>query len=386
MLSGASLWKHGPLRMMLRCAPESLVFAPLPSGAAPPQSVSLRNADLNSAVAFKVKTTEPRRFGVAPVCGLIGPGQEVMVRVTLKRAAAAADEAEAPVPFRVMATRVAADRAAHAVGQRARERREQERVAAAFAAAEEVEQHRLSARVSAPAAPAVDMSAARSAVMGGGLLVEPRGLELDASPSVTLSLGKLTLRRPPSPPTAAAAPGVLLWKFRTTEPGVYAVRPAMGVFLSGAGGAPETVTVTRRTVSSGRRANNSGGATPRDAAPPKLKLTSVNLGPNFSLCPAAAAVCGSTGSSAGATALWKLVAETPLLAAASVHQFVDITLTTPAGRARDRAAAAIGSAAPLAGPRAAAAATRTTSRRTRPVAAAAAAPAEVSSRAVCLCL
>ena len=385
--SGARSRDGARVTMLLRCEPAELAFKPLPSGAAPPQGFTLRNTDAVSAVAFKVRTTEPRRFGVAPVCGLIAPGQEVTVRVTLKKNAAPAEgEAEAPVPFRIMATRVQeADRAAFAVGQSARERREQDQAAAAFAAAPaaEVEQHRLSARVSARAAPVVDMIAARTAVMGGGLLVEPRTLQLDASPSVTLSLGKLTLRRPPAPPTTTAPPGVLLWKFRTTEPGVYAVRPAMGVFLSGAGGASETVTVTvtRRTVSSGRRAN--GGATPRDAAPPKLKLTSVNLGANFSLCPAAAAVCGSSGSTAGATALWKLIVDTPLLAAASVHQFVDIALTTPAGRARDRAAAAIISAAPIAGPRPATAAMRTTSGRARLPAAPAPMAEAMQSPATC---
>ena len=226
---------------------------------------------------------------------------------------------------------------------------------AQFAEGATVEQHQLSARVTAPApAPVpVDVAAARAAVMGGGVLVEPQSLRLDASPSVTLSLGKLTLRRPAAPPIAAARPGALLWKFRTTEPGVYAVRPAMGIFLDGRAAVDqEVVTVTRRTVSSGRRANGGGVASSGAAVPgPRLKLSTVALGPGFSRCPAGAALVtpASAKSTAGISAVWKLVADTPLLKASTVHQYVDIELTTPASLARARAAAAISSEAPIHG-------------------------------------
>ena len=181
--------------------------------------------------------------------------------------------------------------------------------------------------------------------MNAGLVVEPRSLRLDASPSVALSLGKLTLRRPAPPSAAAATSGsTLIWKFRTTEPGVYAVRPAMGMFVSGqAGNDHEIVTVTRRAVSSGRRANIAG------ATPPRLKLSSVVLGPGCVRMPVGAATCAS--SAAEISVLWKTVADTPLLKASTVHQYVEIQLTTAASIARDRAMAAIHSAEPIDGQR-----------------------------------
>ena len=147
-----------------------------------------------------------------------------------------------------------------------------------FAAASDVEQHQVRARRADPQAPLDSIATTRSAVMCGGLIVEPRCPSLDASPSVALSLGKLTLRRP-APPVAVADAGALIWKFRTTEPGVYAVRPAMGVIVNGLMmHGDQTVTVTRRAVSSGRRANVANGSAPR------LKLSSVVLGPGHFRC------------------------------------------------------------------------------------------------------
>ena len=67
---------------------------------------------------------------------------------------------------------------------------------AQFAATTDVEQHQVSARVALPLIVPKGIAAARSAVMNGGLIVEPHSLELDASPGIKLSLGKLTLRRP----------------------------------------------------------------------------------------------------------------------------------------------------------------------------------------------
>lgn len=210
-----------------------------------------------------------------------------------------------------------------------------------FAAASDVEQHQVRARLADPQAPLDSIAAARSAVMNGGLIVEPRCLSLDASPSVALSLGKLTLRRP-APPVAAANPGALLWKFRTTEPGVYAVRPAMGMIVNGrAMNDDQTVTVTRRAVSSGRRANVESRSAPR------LKLSSVVLGPGHFRCGANSATHASTATEV--SALWETVANTPVLKASAVHQYVEIQLTTPASLARDRGTAAIRSTAPVDG-------------------------------------
>ena len=205
-----------------------------------------------------------------------------------------------------------------------------------------MEQHQVSVRLAEP--PSADgIAAARSAVLAGGLVVEPRSLRLDASPSVALSLGKLTLRRPAVPPTATATSGVLIWKFRTTEPGVYAVRPAMGMFIRGSVGSDvEVVTVTRRAVRTGRRAN----AARTGAAAPRLKLSSVVLGLGCIQLPAGAP---NRSSTIEISDMWKKVAETPLLKASTVHQYVDIQLTTPAIIARDRGEAAIRSEAPIDG-------------------------------------
>ena len=64
---------------LLRCGPEELAFSATPQA----KPITLCNTS-SSAVAFKVKTTAPLRFAVAPVSGLIQPGQSIDVRGVLR--------------------------------------------------------------------------------------------------------------------------------------------------------------------------------------------------------------------------------------------------------------------------------------------------------------
>jgi hypothetical protein len=68
-----------PAMPLLRCGPEELAFSATPQA----KPITLRNTS-SSAVAFKVKTTAPLRFAVAPVSGLIQPGQSIDVRGVLR--------------------------------------------------------------------------------------------------------------------------------------------------------------------------------------------------------------------------------------------------------------------------------------------------------------
>ena len=299
--------------MLLSCEPRELTFEQQPAagGGAAVREICLRST-CSATVAFKVKTTRPQLFAVSPVVGLLRRGEVATISVSLKGVADAEDRA---VPFMVMATRCG--------GEEVPESRAVTKALATWEAAERaaIEQHKLRARISAPPTAAAAATAAPRLAGEAGLQVEPRTLQMNAS--VALSLGKLTLRRPVAP---GAGEAVVLWKFRTTQPGVFAVRPVVGVFREGAA-ERQTVTVTRRA---------DGARTERGTAP-RLKLSSVSLGAGYCRCPgasaAAAAATAASSGTEGATALWRLVDGTPLLAASIVHQFVDICVSSGSRRA-----------------------------------------------------
>ena len=295
--------------MLLSCGPCELTFEQQPAagGGAAVRELCLRST-CSATVAFKVKTTRPQLFAVNPVVGLLRRGEVATIRVSLKGVADAEDRA---VPFLVMATRCG--------GEEVPESRAVTKALATWEAAERaaIEQHKLRARISAPPTAAAAATAAPRLAGEAGLQVEPRSLQMNAN--VALSLGKLTLRRPVAPGAGEGA--VVLWKFRTTQPGVFAVRPVVGVFREGAA-ERQAVTVTRRA----------DGARPERGTAPRLKLSSVSLGAGYCRCPgasaaAAAATAASSGTD-GATALWRLVDGTPLLAASIVHQFADICVSS----------------------------------------------------------
>lgn len=67
--------------MLLRCEPEELEFVGIPPQT---QTLQLSNAVGGSggSVAYKVRTTAPQQFSVAPVIGLLKPGERIDVRGT----------------------------------------------------------------------------------------------------------------------------------------------------------------------------------------------------------------------------------------------------------------------------------------------------------------
>lgn len=62
--------------MLLRCEPELLDFSDLRGS----QTLRLSSSGEGGCVAYKVRTTAPQQFAVAPVIGLLKPGEHVDVR------------------------------------------------------------------------------------------------------------------------------------------------------------------------------------------------------------------------------------------------------------------------------------------------------------------